>query len=106
MKSVTIALVLGGSFMATSTAESGEKEINRPNVILCMCDDLGWGDVGYNGNKIIKTPNLDKMASEGIRFDRFYAAAPVMQSDPRELSYRTSSIPYRSFQCQHRNSSS
>ena len=49
----------------------------RPNVILIMCDDLGWGDVGFNGNKIIKTPNLDSMANSGIKFDRFYAAAPV-----------------------------
>ena len=48
-----------------------------PNVILCMADDLGWGDVGYNGNKTIKTPALDAMAREGIRFNRWYAASAV-----------------------------
>jgi arylsulfatase A-like enzyme len=42
-----------------------------------MADDQGWGDMGYNGHPIIKTPNFDKMASEALRFDRFYAAAPV-----------------------------
>jgi arylsulfatase A-like enzyme len=46
----------------------------RPNIVLCMTDDQGWGDVGYNGNPILKTPNLDAMAREGVRFDRFYSA--------------------------------
>ena len=50
---------------------------SRPNIILCMCDDLGWGDVGFNGNQIIKTPNLDRMATEGIRFTRFHSGGPV-----------------------------
>ena len=40
-----------------------------------MADDLGWGDPGFNGNKIIQTPNLDAMASAGIRFTRFYRVA-------------------------------
>jgi arylsulfatase A-like enzyme len=50
---------------------------DKPNIILAMTDDQGWGDVGYNGNKLIRTPALDDMAARGIRFDRFYAAAPV-----------------------------
>lgn len=49
----------------------------RPNLILCMADDLGWGDTGYNGNKTVNTPHLDAMAREGVRFDRWYAGAPV-----------------------------
>jgi len=48
-----------------------------PNIILCMADDQGWGDVGYAGHPILKTPHLDAMAAHGLRFDRFYAAAPV-----------------------------
>jgi arylsulfatase A-like enzyme len=47
-----------------------------PNVVLCMSDDQGWGDVGYNVHPVLRTPNLDAMAEEGIRFDRFYAAGP------------------------------
>ena len=51
---------------------------NRPpNIILLMADDLGYGDVGFNGNKIIKTPHLDVMAKSGVRFSRFYAGGPV-----------------------------
>lgn len=49
----------------------------KPNVIMIMADDLGWGDVGFNGNPVIKTPELDLMAANGIQFTRFYAAAPV-----------------------------
>ena len=43
-----------------------------PNVILCMTDDQGWGDVGYNGHPSLRTPHLDTMSREGVRFDRFY----------------------------------
>ena len=50
---------------------------NRPNIILIMTDDQGWGQTGYYNHPILETPNLDAMASNGIRFDRFYAAAPV-----------------------------
>jgi len=49
----------------------------RPNIILAMTDDQGWGDVAYNGHKLLKTPVLDEMAAGGIRFNRFYAAHPV-----------------------------
>lgn len=40
-----------------------------------MVDDLGWGDTGFNGNPIIKTPNLDQMSKDGVRFTRFYYAS-------------------------------
>ena len=47
------------------------------NVILMMSDDQGWGDAGYNGHKILKTPHLDAMAAAGLRFNRFYSSSPV-----------------------------
>ena len=50
---------------------------DRPNIVLCMADDQGWGDVGYRNHPVLKTPVLDEMASSGLRFERFYAAAPV-----------------------------
>lgn len=65
----------------------------RPNVILVMADDLGWGDTGYNGNRVIKTPNLDRMSHEGIRFDRFYAGSSVCS--PTRGSCLTGRHPYR-----------
>ncbi len=48
---------------------------DRPNVVLVMSDDQGWGQTGYNGHPLLKTPHLDQMAASGIRFDRFYAGA-------------------------------
>ena len=53
------------------------KNTNRPNIILVMADDQGWGQTSYNKHPILKTPNLDKMAENGLRFNRFYAEAPV-----------------------------
>jgi len=50
---------------------------DRPNIILVMCDDLGYGDTGFNGNGIIRTPCLDAMRGEGARFTRFFAGGPV-----------------------------
>jgi arylsulfatase A-like enzyme len=49
----------------------------KPNILLVMCDDLGFGDVGFNGGTEIQTPCLDKLAGSGIRFERFYAGGPV-----------------------------
>ena len=66
---------------------------NRPNIILMMADDLGWGDTGYNGNKIIQTPHLDQMAAEGVRMNRFYAASAVCS--PTRASVLTGRNPYR-----------
>lgn len=65
----------------------------KPNIILCMADDMGWGDVGFNGGKIIKTPNLDAMAASSLRFSRFYAGAPVCS--PTRGSCLTGRHPYR-----------
>jgi arylsulfatase A-like enzyme len=50
---------------------------DRPNVVLCMADDQGWGDMAYYGHPVLKTPQFDNMAATALRFDRFYAAAPV-----------------------------
>lgn len=47
--------------------------VKKPNIVLCMSDDQGWGDVSYNGLTKIKTPNLDAMAASGMRFNRFYS---------------------------------
>jgi arylsulfatase A-like enzyme len=58
-----------------------------------MADDQGWGDVGYAGHPFLKTPNLDDMAASALRFDRFYAAAPVCS--PTRGSVMTGRHPNR-----------
>jgi len=69
------------------------KSASKPNIVLCMADDLGWGDVGFNGNTVIQTPHLDAMAKNGLRFTRFYAQAPVCS--PTRGSVLTGRHPYR-----------
>ncbi|MFW5893604.1 MAG: sulfatase [Verrucomicrobiota bacterium] len=72
--------LIGGLLPLSAQDKSGEEATARsalPNIILCMTDDQGWGDTGFNGHPILKTPHLDEMAAEGIRFTRFYAGAPV-----------------------------
>jgi arylsulfatase A-like enzyme len=68
----------------------------RPNIVLIMADDQGWGDVGYYGKSIAITPVLDEMAATALRFDRFYAAAPVCS--PTRGSVLTGRHPNR-FAC-------
>ena len=65
----------------------------KPNIILCMTDDQGWGDTGYNGLKKIQTPALDAMAANGLRFNRFYAQHP--SCSPTRASVMTGRHPYR-----------
>ena len=62
---------------AIATIGNREKAKRKPNIVLVMADDQGWGDMGYYGHPVLKTPNFDTMAAEALRFDRFYAAAPV-----------------------------
>ncbi len=50
---------------------------HRPNIVLILADDLGWGDVGFNGRREWATPNLDRLAARGTKFNRFYTAAAV-----------------------------
>jgi hypothetical protein len=49
----------------------------KPNIIFILADDLGYGDLGCYGQKKIKTPNLDRMAAEGMRFTQCYAGSTV-----------------------------
>ena len=65
----------------------------KPNIILIMTDDQGWYDAGFNGNRHLMTPNLDRMASEGIILDRFYSASAVCS--PTRASVITGRNPLR-----------
>lgn len=66
----------------------------KTNFVLVMCDDLGWGDTGFNGNKVIKTPHLDKMAAGGMKLNQFYSIGPVCS--PSRASFVTGRHYYRS----------
>ena len=66
---------------------------DKPNFIVFLADDLGWGDLACYGNPTIQTPNLDQFASEGARFTQAYAACGVCS--PSRSSILTGRTPYR-----------
>jgi len=83
-------LLLAGLWMLPRMALSGQPP---PNVIVILADDLGYGDVGFNGSERIRTPELDRMAAEGLVFDRFYTASPLCS--PTRGSCLTGRHPFR-----------
>ncbi len=68
---------LGGFAMSTSFAAEGRRKDDRPNIIFILADDLGYGDLGCYGQDKILTPNIDRMAEEGVRFTDCYAGSTV-----------------------------
>jgi arylsulfatase A len=70
-----------------------------PNVIIIYADDLGYGDLGCYGHPSIRTPNLDRMAAEGMRFTDFYSAAEVCT--PSRAALLTGRYPVRSGMCDY-----
>ena len=65
------------SVLLSASLLSQAASASKPNIILFLCDDLGYGDVGCYGQKIIPTPNIDRLAKHGLRFTDGYAASPV-----------------------------
>lgn len=66
-----------GLLMMLASHIAQAQKLSNPNIILVLADDLGWGDVGFNGQQKIKTPHLDQLAADGMRFTRFYAGSAV-----------------------------
>src|SRR5215471_4332044 len=80
------------AFLGTSAALLARAQSRPPNIIFIYADDLGYGDLGVYGSKI-RTPNLDRMAGEGVRFTQFYSANPVCS--PSRAALLTGRYPTR-----------
>jgi len=87
------ALIASCCIASAGLAGCDKEKPGRPNIVLVMADDQGWGDMGYNGHSVLKTPNFDEMARSGLCFNHFYAAAPV--SSPTRGSVMTGRHPNR-----------
>jgi arylsulfatase A-like enzyme len=83
MKSFLFLLVLSTSILAA----------DKPNIVLIMADDQGLGDTSYNGHPELKTPNLDELATSGVRLNRFYTAH--FNCSPTRASVMTGRHPHR-----------
>lgn len=65
----------------------------QPNIIVVLIDDMGWGDLSSFGNTDAKTPNIDRLAAEGIRYSQFYVNAPICS--PSRVALMTGQYPHR-----------
>src|SRR3954471_2290547 len=86
------------ALLAVAPRVGAESSPQRPpNVVIILCDDLGYGDLGCYGHPSIRTPNIDRMASEGMKFTNFYSAAEVCT--PSRAALLTGRLPIRSGMC-------
>lgn len=78
-------------FASASISVAGET--TRPNFIFVLIDDMGWGDFSCFGNKDVETPNVDRLANQGIRFTQFYVNSPICS--PSRTALTTGQYPQR-----------
>ena len=87
-------------FLALRGDSIWAKNPAQPNVIIILADDLGYGDLGCYGHPTIRSPHIDRMAREGIRFTQFYSAAEVCT--PSRAALLTGRLPPRSGLCSNK----
>jgi arylsulfatase A-like enzyme len=73
----TLSLLASRSWLVQSAPQPAGQSLLKPNIILIIADDLGYGDLGCYGQERVQTPNLDRVAAEGMRFTQCYAASTV-----------------------------
>lgn len=77
MKALSFLLVLAAGLLVVESSSAQTPNARKPNIIFILADDLGYGDVGCYGQTKIKTPNIDRLAAQGMRFTQAYAGSTV-----------------------------
>ncbi|MGD9557513.1 MAG: sulfatase [Mangrovibacterium sp.] len=88
-----LALLTGFAGLQVTGADKGQASDKRPNIIYILADDLGYAELGCYGNRFNETPNIDRLAKDGVRFTQAYAAAPVCS--PYRAALMTGLYPAR-----------
>src|SRR5579871_1506298 len=86
-------VILAAIALFSAVVETAQCDDSPPNIVLIVADDLGWADLGCYGSRFHRTPNLDKLAREGMRFTQAYAACPVCS--PTRAALMTGKYPAR-----------
>lgn len=89
----TAAGFVGAAIMGEAISTHAEAGARKPNFVFVLMDDMGWSDLGCYGNTFHETPNIDRLASQGMRFTQAYAACPVCS--PTRASILTGKYPAR-----------
>jgi len=90
LRSLAFAVALAAAFAPNATAQQKK----QPNIVIVYADDMGYGDLGCYGHPTIKTPELDRMAAEGMRLTQFYSGHPYCT--PSRAALLTGRLPIRS----------
>src|SRR5438132_1077166 len=76
-RSWMLTVLTAAALLFPTNIHAGEKKSRPPNIVFILADDLGYGELGCFGQKKIKTPSLDKLAAQGMRFTQHYAGNAV-----------------------------
>jgi len=93
MRIVLTLMIVAVGFAAMPSPALAADDADRPNIILVFIDDMGWADLSCFGNQDAKTPNIDRMAAEGIAFEQFYVNSPICS--PSRVAISTGQYPQR-----------
>jgi arylsulfatase A-like enzyme len=90
---ISPTLVALSSVMISAVMAAESAPTRRPNIVMILIDDMGWSDFSCFGNKEATTPNIDRLAAEGLRFEQFYVASPICS--PSRVGLSTGQYPQR-----------